>query len=210
MDADDLAEPQRLERQLAHLALHPKLVVLGSWARLFGSVSGVWTLPTSPREVEAAMLFTCPVCQPSIVMRAQVLRDVGGYPVTHPHAEDYALLARLLGRGDLANLPEVLLHDRRHPNSTSAARAAQQQADSASIQRDLLARMGLSVAPATMRLHALVGSAATLDPALHRQVLSWTRTLLTANARTQLFDQRALERVIGHLIGRLRVSSAPA
>lgn len=210
MDADDLAYPERLERQLAFLEARPQVVALGSWVRLVGSVRGTWSLPTAPREVEAAMLFTCPICQPSVVLRAGALRAIGGYPSDYPYAEDYAMLARLAGQGDLANLPEVLLDYTRHPQSVSGRFAARQQADCERLQRQLLARMGLSVAPATMRLHGLVASAGLLDAALHRQVLAWTRTLQKANARSRTFEPAALERVIGQLTGRLRVRPAPA
>lgn len=208
MDADDRAYPQRLERQLAYLEAHPEVVALGSWVRLVGEVRGTWTLPSDPAEVRASMLFTCPLCHPSAVLRVEALRAIGGYPTDLPYAEDYAMLARLADQGELANLPEVLLDYTRHAQSTSSRFAAAQQADSLRVQRNLLGKLGLSVAPQTLRLHSLVGSAAQLDAATHRQVLAWTRTLLRANERTRLFDQGGLARVIAQLTGRLRVSPA--
>lgn len=169
---------------------------------------GSWALPTDPAEVRAAMLFTCPICQPTALLRAEALRAVGGYPTGYPHAEDYAMLARLAGQGELANLPEVLLDYTRHAQSTSSRHREAQQADSLRVQRELLEQLGLSVLPQTLRLHSLVGSAAQLDAATHRQVLAWTRTLLRANDRTRRFDQAGLEGVIAHLTGRLRLSPA--
>jgi hypothetical protein len=54
------------------------------------------------------------LAHPTVVMRADVLRAVGGYHVDAMPVEDFALWLRLGEMGELANLPEQLVRYRRH------------------------------------------------------------------------------------------------
>jgi hypothetical protein len=172
MDADDIAFPDRLARQVEFLDRHPNVAVVGSAVmRIDASGREIKrnVCPTSHAEiVEALREYTC-FTHPSVTLRAAALADVGGYRWAYGPAEDYDLWLRLSERYKLANLPDPLLYYRVYPGQISvrqldqqilsvvgARAAAQQRAltgsdrtpDHELITSDLLREWG--VAPATL------------------------------------------------------------
>ena len=119
MDADDIALPQRLERQLAMLA-HRPVDLCGSWMKCFGrGPARITRYPESDIEIRTLLLFQSALCHPSIMGRAELFRRFP-YREDAGIAEDYDLWTRMAMHGvRMANLPEVLLHYRRHPAQVS-------------------------------------------------------------------------------------------
>lgn len=124
MDADDWAYPERFEKQLGWMA-EKGIDVCGSWVEWtdrHGHVTQVKRFATDHEEISFKMLFTCPLLDPAMMMRATVLREV---PYTeHTFLEDHALLIDLAPKFRLGNIPEVLLKHRRHPGQITRARRA--------------------------------------------------------------------------------------
>jgi len=120
-DADDVAAPQRIERQLAFLK-ETGAAVAGSFYHIIdedGAIVGAKQLPTTPRDiVRWAFLFN-PIANPTVLARADVLKQ-NPYPAHHRpgtidlHFEDYDLWVTLLRKGIvLRNQPEYLVKFRR-------------------------------------------------------------------------------------------------
>lgn len=139
MDADDIALPDRLARQVAFLDAHPDVAVVGgAWIVVdaTGTSLGVVRVPTSSRAVDKELLHRNCISHPTVVMRTAVIRAAGGYRL---HAgEDWDLWLRVAEESQLANLPEPVIRYRRHPgqltiealrpyalSSLAAVRAAQ-------------------------------------------------------------------------------------
>lgn len=107
MDADDIAPPDRLERQRAHLLAHPAVTLCGTAVRYFprdllkdGRVKyEAWlnSLAT-PEEIERDLFVECPLAHPTFLMRADAVAAAGGYR-EGPWPEDYDLVLRLWERG---------------------------------------------------------------------------------------------------------------
>lgn len=123
MDADDVAEPARLERQIAFLDEHPDVGLLGTQVRRLGtrrsaSVSACArdheTIVADLREGRNQMYH------PTVMIRTPLLRSVGGY-WEHRRGEEWDLFLRLSEITRLANLDEVLLQYRVHSGSMTGA-----------------------------------------------------------------------------------------
>jgi hypothetical protein len=129
LDQDDLAAPRRAERQLAHLAAHPRTVLLGTWADYIDEHDAsvrAFRPPTEPDEVRAALvgrLEENPFIHSSVVFDAEAARRAGGYPENMRYAQDYGLWVRLLAHGDAEVLGEPLCVVRTHPGQASGDRA---------------------------------------------------------------------------------------
>lgn len=118
MDADDLAHPARLERQLQALEADPSLSVVsclveGFPAALLGNgmrhyVAWLNTLRT-PDAIRAALFVESPLAHPSVVVTRAALDAVGAYRDTGG-PEDYDLWLRLLLRGHRAAKVAEVLH----------------------------------------------------------------------------------------------------
>lgn len=115
MDADDLAEPSRLQRQYDFLAAHPEIHIAGSALAVIdedGTPLGIRRYPTHPDAVRRKILLGNPLAHPAVMARTEVLKTLGGYR-NIAGAEDYDLWLRAAAEGfRMANLPEPLLHYR--------------------------------------------------------------------------------------------------
>lgn len=122
MDADDVAHPARLERQLALLESDPRLGLVSCLVGFGGDrdrqagyaryVDWINRLVT-PEEIAVNRFVESPMAHPSVMFRRELLSRVGGYR-SGEFPEDYELWLRWLGAGvRMAKVPEELLvwHD---------------------------------------------------------------------------------------------------
>jgi glycosyltransferase involved in cell wall biosynthesis len=119
LDADDLALPTRLEKQLAHLRAHPQVGLVGTQFKWLcqGRTGNTRPIPCDHRAIDARhMSGRHGLVHSSMMCRTQLLREVGGY-WPYGVGEDYDLFLRVGERAELANLDEVLLHVRVVPGS---------------------------------------------------------------------------------------------
>ncbi len=122
IDADDTAEPNRLERQLAFLQHHPEVGLLGTASRVLYEDLGYERLrrpPLTNLELRSALVRRNPFLHSSVMIPHRVLEVVGGYNERLVKAEDYDLWVRIGSNYRLANLPDVLAMKRVHELSFS-------------------------------------------------------------------------------------------
>jgi GT2 family glycosyltransferase len=124
MDADDLAHPRRIERQVAALQADGSLAAVGSRVRLFPRRQvgpgmrryAAWLNGlTTPELVDRDLLVESPLAHPASAIRSEALRRAGGWR-DGPFPEDYDLWLRIASQGGrMTNLPETLLDWRESP-----------------------------------------------------------------------------------------------
>jgi glycosyltransferase involved in cell wall biosynthesis len=131
MDADDVCEPTRFEKQLDFFARHPDHIAVGSRVR--------WIDPEGMPLRTAVDCFVHNaidannlrgnhvIYHSAVAIRTDGLKHIGGYREGFKHAEDLDLFLRLGEAGKLANLSEVLLSYRQHMNSVSMLHTGQQR-----------------------------------------------------------------------------------
>lgn len=119
-DADDVAEPDRLEKQLRWLSEHPSVDVLGSRIRVidrYGQTLGFRSYPLEHEAIVAALRRYNPIAHPAVIYRRATVLGLGGYRWPGP-AQDYELWRRLAqADARFANHPEPLLRYRVHEES---------------------------------------------------------------------------------------------
>jgi glycosyltransferase involved in cell wall biosynthesis len=149
MDADDVARPQRFQRQLAYLDANPDCVALGSRA-LFMDPDGSPLLEFidcfEHADIERTLMRPAiGILHPTVAISRRALLAVGGYREDYPHVEDLDLFLRLGEVGRLANLPEVLLDYRNHFTNVSHSNATEQSAAALRAVADACARRRIAV-----------------------------------------------------------------
>ncbi len=154
MDADDIALPERFERQVEYFRSHPEVVVLGTRILVIdhdGDPLEERCRAQTHEEIDMAHLVPSSaspgICHPALMMRTETLRRVGGYRAEYYPSEDGDLFLRLAEIGRLANLPDVHLKYRLHPQSTTRARGVEQYAVLLSAIADARRRRGLPPVP---------------------------------------------------------------
>jgi glycosyltransferase involved in cell wall biosynthesis len=120
LDADDVAFPERLERQVRFLDAHPDVAVVGSAAIVIDAggrrLATTWS-PTGGRAIRSTLRRRNCMTHPSVLIRRTALEAAGGY--RFDHVEDYDLWLRLSERHELANLSDATILYRVHPDQTS-------------------------------------------------------------------------------------------
>ena len=136
MDGDDIAMPNRFERQLAFMAAHPDHGVVGTWTSDIDKAGKPYPLKGAdqPADYQTFLewLETGPLlCHPSVIMRRDLVRAVGGYHPAFVHCEDYDLWLRLAERTKICSVPERLLLYRHTSSQVSSKHAVVQQVGAA-------------------------------------------------------------------------------
>jgi hypothetical protein len=124
MDADDIALPDRLSRQIAFLQHHPEVVCLGSSYQLIDEAGRLlltcFAVPEEDTDIQRQLLTGCGgVHQPTVMFRRATAIAIGGYDEAMPVCEDLDLWMRMGEVGKLANLKQPLVQYRLHARSIS-------------------------------------------------------------------------------------------
>ena len=149
MDADDVAHPDRLTKQVAFLDRNPGVGIVGSACQIIDAQSTI--VGFSARESDPAVLrfqsyFVNPFAHPTVMMRKVIADQVGDYDYSKIPSEDYDYWVRAAHLTDFANLEEALLDYRQHPESISHTHANAQRDNSYATQREYIRQLsGLRV-----------------------------------------------------------------
>ncbi len=113
LDADDRAAPDRLSKQAAFLDKNPEIGMVGGRGRIV-SESGeklfYLNYPVSHDEILTKLFYNNAFMHPTLVIRSEILRKVGGYSNRYPAAsQDYDLVRRIAKVTKVANLPDYLI-----------------------------------------------------------------------------------------------------
>jgi len=131
LDADDLSEPRRLERQWQALSRHPQAVLCHTAVTFFGDgkiTPGEARLPRTRSFTALRLCYLCPVAHSTVLFKKSAALAVGGYRPEERHAEDFSLWGRMLEQGEFVALPEKLVRFRVHQQSVSRQNLEAQQA----------------------------------------------------------------------------------
>jgi glycosyltransferase involved in cell wall biosynthesis len=122
MDADDIALPNRFEKQIQFLHKNSEISVLGTNMILINENSDFVrkiSLPSEPLLIKWSLYFFCPLAHPTIMCRRSMLLEIAGYNHDFKYTEDYELWLRASEKYKFYNLSEALLYYRSHSSSVS-------------------------------------------------------------------------------------------
>jgi hypothetical protein len=207
LDPDDVALPQRLERQVAFMDAHPAVTVSGSYYQRYES-GEIMTLLLEDAAIRAQMLFHSPLAHPTVIMRrAPVLSLTSGYDPASPYAEDYNLWAGLAAHRDVvfANVPEALIRYRVYPGKDRSAYQLETEARTRQVCSVLLARLGISAGEEELAVHRWCTGWWRLTAQGLQAVEEWLFRLLAANAATGIYEPRSF---LSEILDRHRAARA--
>jgi glycosyltransferase involved in cell wall biosynthesis len=147
MDADDVAAPERIERQVEVLVRRPEIGVVGTGIALVDEDGLLLGRRAPVRCVEPAgarfmALFATPLAHPTLLARAAVMKaHPYGVSPDSLHTEDYELFTRMLAAGvAFLNLNEQLVSLRVRRGGVSRHHERQQVANFVACARRYLAQ----------------------------------------------------------------------
>lgn len=118
MDTDDIAKPDRFEKQLQVFEQHPEVDICSAWIEEFEDtptrILAVKKLPETHAEIQKYARHRCPINHPVVMYKKEAVLKAGGY---EGFPEDYRLWVKMLGKGArFYNLQESLLYFRFSPS----------------------------------------------------------------------------------------------
>ena len=199
-DAEAIAHPERLAKQVAFLDSHPDHAAVSAWVNWIderGRQSRIKRKPVAADEVAARMLFRSGLEHAASMARTGILRQ----HLLDPELKagtDFDLWARIAAGQKLANLPEVLVS---RPRPTGAEDPARRKAERRAIYRSQLAALGVAADDADLDRHFLLRrmrkEGFTPDRAYLAWAEAWLRGLQAANAARQAYPEPVFSEVLG-------------
>lgn len=113
MDTDDIAKPERFEKQIQIFKKYPEIDIVSSWIDEFlletDNIISVKKLPEYHEDIYKYAKKRCPINHPVVMFRKKAVLDAGSYR-HFPLFEDYDLWIRmLLNNSKFYNIQESLL-----------------------------------------------------------------------------------------------------
>ena len=126
MDADDISLTNRIEKQVRFMESNNNFIISGCYADFFGEgVKGyIRKLPTNTKSIRSYNLFSSAFIHPSVIIRANVLKNEFRYQEDYIGAEDFALWGDIIDKYDSSNINEVLLKYRVLDDSVTAVESS--------------------------------------------------------------------------------------
>ena len=142
MDADDMAFPYWLKRQLDFLKRNPGYAVVSGNAAIiddFNRIKKIFHFPSSMEDIVLKSLTSSPISHVGSIMRKDVVLKEGGYREDLKIAADYELWSTLIRKGyPLTNTREIVVAVRFHQDSVSKTQSEREaQEISQIIQRNI-------------------------------------------------------------------------
>lgn len=123
MDADDIATPDRIEKQVKFLIKNKRAVAAGGQCELIdkdGIKIGEKRFPTDFDHIKSMIFANVPLQQPSLMVNKKLLpKNFVWYDNNFSSAEELELIFKLFKIGEVRNLKDTILKYRIHSMNTS-------------------------------------------------------------------------------------------
>ncbi len=122
MDADDISEPERLEKQVQFMENNPEMVLCGTLGWIInkkGEKIKEKNLKINYNEIKKKLLFNNQFIHSTLFLRKDILNKEGFYDESFEKSQDYDLVLRLASKYQVANLPIYLIRWRVDDKSLS-------------------------------------------------------------------------------------------
>ena len=116
MDADDISMPNRLNEQVKFMEQNGGIAMCGSWAQFIdekGEKGEIYKTPVNDNQIRKKFIFHNPFIHPSVMIRRDILEEIGLYNECIKYAQDYDLWSRTISKYTTANIPKILLQYRK-------------------------------------------------------------------------------------------------
>ena len=213
MDADDIALPQRLQRQVEYMDQHPEVGMCGTAIEIFSKVkTRIDIYPKTAVEIKAYALFDCPFCHPTVMMRRDffIEHDLW-YDGSYYPTEDYELWARAVDHFPTVNLDEVLLRYRVHDNSMTGSDWDNMDKQATRVICPLLQKIGITCSDEQLYFHRNIGRGKSCQLVSLYEIAeaeSWLQCLGVANHSTLKYNEKSLSETLSLVWYRICLNSS--
>lgn len=199
-DSDDVAMPDKIEKQVDFLQRNPDIAMTGSWAMLCDEngnrMRQKWKLNARPEMIPSIMLFRNYFVHSSVLVRQNAIKNITfqeGFDVV----EDYRFCADLAFGQKVFNFPGYLISYRIHQNSAMRSNSERMLDQDRKIYRYLFNRLNIELSESDLNcIFALKGKESIDDFKLLRELHSFLLHVLSQNRKLNMFNRAAFERTV--------------
>ena len=116
MDSDDIAAPDRFEKQLKFMKKHPEIAICGGQIEEFidevDNIVGKRIVPCTDEEIHGYMKSRCPFNHMTVALRRSEVLRAGNYQPWFWNEDYYLWIRMMLTDCKFANLPNTLVNVR--------------------------------------------------------------------------------------------------
>jgi glycosyltransferase involved in cell wall biosynthesis len=191
MDADDIAETNRIETQVNFMENNYDVALAGSNVVIFLSdkpmIKKLTDFPTKYSEIRCKLLFECPIMHPAVIMRKNVLLENNyRYNDEHKDTEDYGLWMEIAMDHKIVNISKKLLRYRIVSNSMTN-KALKRMNDRIRVMKKIyvlgLDYLGVEYSEDELDIHAEIALSSTLKHFKYtkKSIEKWLCKLIATN-----------------------------
>jgi glycosyltransferase involved in cell wall biosynthesis len=196
LDADDIAIPERLEKQVKYLSENPEIVLLGSGARIIDAKGNVITDTYYQHEKDCIpihLLFRNIFIHSSIIVKTKILAALQ-FDKSYYLAEDYIVWVQIAEKYKTDSVKESLVKHRVHETNITKLKYDKHIATVQQIHAYQLKKLGIEPDIAQVTLHGKIGSYQFENTINYLEQASlWLVLLLKQNRRLNIYQQTCLE-----------------
>ena len=144
LDADDIALPNRFEKQITFLENNSEYGLCGSWFTVFGDKKEKVIKHAVEHEyLKVQFLHSCGLGNSTVMFKKMALNNLR-FENEFFVAEDYALWSELIAQTKIYNIPESLVKYRWHATNISKSKADEMEKAELSIKKRQLKRLNIN------------------------------------------------------------------
>jgi len=224
LDADDEATEGRLALQVAAFGRDGALVLVGGSVRTYcdhhARPGQVWRYACRDAVIRVRNLFKSEFISGAMCFDLEKLRRHGlGFDPRLKLGTDWDLANRSMRVGEVANVPEVVMHYRIHPGQMTAGMIDDTRSDSARIRVEALRHLGVEPTEEELRTHLAVSPCNYWAFGAHpyfraaratiaRDAARWFGVLLRAARRTRRVPPAELESYLAEIASLIQAELA--
>ncbi len=203
MDADDIALPERIEKEVRFLEENRDHDIVSTLFYAFPLDNpGKRSLHHSPLkddELRAYLLFKSGICHPAVMIRKRVFTELGlSFEAEYLHVEDYALWSKALYKTKLANVGEPLLLYRVHPTQVSSLHEQLQLDNKKKVFKIHCQALGLPTTDEFLNIYAAVAECVPEEASYDEldRCEEFILSLIEQNKKQGFCNQQYLEKML--------------
>lgn len=200
MDADDIAFPNRLERQFIFMEENSDIGLAGSGFRYFGKEQDIFR-ENEFEKIKVSLLRNNCFIHPTLIMRHEFLKKYNlRYNEKYYYSADYDLIVRAVRFFPVTNITEILLHYRLHENQITVKSRQKQMKYADEIAIEQLRYIGVDPDEVEMRLHTHLLKGISIEYSKKQALYNWIGKMISANQNSKYYKKDELESFFNSLL----------
>lgn len=203
MDSDDIALPQRIEKEVHFLEQNKDYGIVSTQFLAFHTDSpdkkSLHHNPLKHEELRAYMLFKSGICHPAAMIRKTIFSELGlKFELDYLHVEDFALWSKAIYQTKIANLGEALLLYRVHSNQVSTLNEQLQIENKMKVFKIHCTQLGIPISDHLLHIYASVAECVPYKQSIEyiAECESFMLMLLDLNKQKAFCDNVFLQRML--------------